>query len=242
MMTSLCIASTVIEDADGTLWFGGLNGISKLQPSKQYYYLLKPNSSLPSSSHFQNIISLHQQNNGKLWLGTDAGLYSFEMDNSPCKNFAMEDSGFNSYIFSIAEADSVLWLATLSGIKFFDLRKQAFIRKNGLPVELMKENENIAFIFATVEGDIWINDNTNKALYKYNKATERWNKYQHNADDSHSISTEVIGNILEDNNGNTWFCTLQDGLMRYDKKNDRFDFLKTGHTLLSYLFYIHLLL
>jgi hypothetical protein len=42
-----------MEDSDGTMWFGGLNGISKLQPSQQYYYLLKPNSVLPAALQFQ---------------------------------------------------------------------------------------------------------------------------------------------------------------------------------------------
>jgi hypothetical protein len=57
-----------------------------------------------------------------------------------------------SFIISMAEADSVLWLGTFSGIKFFDLRMQRFISKSNLPATLTKKNESITHIYKTASG------------------------------------------------------------------------------------------
>lgn len=226
-----------LEDSDGTVWFGGLDGISKLQPSKQYYHLLKPNLSLLPSLQFNDISSIYQQNDSIVWLGTDEGLYNFNMNNSNCRKYTTKTYAIPGLpnivsglpIYAIADIDNVLWLATLSGVKLFDLRTHLLSVNNNLPAELNRENEHIGYIHKTANGDIWIRDNSNNALYRFDKITNRWNKYEHNDSDSHSVSASVNGNIYEDESGNSWFGT-QDGLMWFDKKSSRFNFIKSGNT------------
>ena len=219
----------ILEENDGTLWFGGISGISKLEPSRQYYYLLTPKTSLPSSSQFHYITAVHQQNSSILWLGTDSGLYSFDTRSFDCRKFKMNNSPpLNPFILSIAEIDSVLWLATFSGTKFFDLKTHRFIRKSDVPAALTRETESIMVVYKTSSGDIWVYDFSEKTLYRFNKQLQEWSKFQHSDEDPHSVSAEVAANVLEDEQGNIWFGTLQDGLMRFDKINQRFDFFKTG--------------
>jgi hypothetical protein len=54
----------VLEERDGTLWFAGTSGISRLEPSKQYYYLLSPKASLPAPLQFHDISSIHHKTTG----------------------------------------------------------------------------------------------------------------------------------------------------------------------------------
>jgi signal transduction histidine kinase/streptogramin lyase len=227
-----------MEDRDGTLWFGGLNGISKLHPSKQYYYLLKPNTTLAPALQFHNIISLYQENDSILWLGTDEGLYSLNILNNICRKYTTKTytlSGVPNVVSglpvnAIAEIDSVLWLATHLGVKFFDLRTHLLVTNNDIPTGLTAETEFIGYIYKTANGDIWIKNNSSKALYRFDKMARQWHIYQHDDSDPHSVSTSAYGNILEDGKYNLWFGTRNDGLMRFDKKNNRFDFIKSGNT------------
>jgi ligand-binding sensor domain-containing protein/signal transduction histidine kinase len=215
----------IIEDKDGTLWFGSSNGISKLQPSSQNFSLLKPNESLPSTRQFKFINALYQQNDSLLWLGTNSGLYLYNLTNGKCKK-----SGDSTYINYIIPVNKELWLIGIYGIKVFDPVSKKFINTNPLPNEWKVKPREIRNLHACRNGDIWLVTGDTKELYQLRKSTNKWINYKHDAHNPHSSAAFVTQAMHEDDNGTMWFGTIEDGIMRFDAKQSRFDFFQTPHT------------
>jgi len=110
----------IIEDHDGTIWFGSLNGISKLQSSAQNFSLLKPNGSLPANQRFNFINALYQANDTSLWIGTNTGLYAYNLQTGQSKKFNNSLTGKLNYINYIVPFNNTLWLVCTNDVTVFN--------------------------------------------------------------------------------------------------------------------------
>ncbi len=82
----------VYEDRRGTLWattwYGGLN---RLQPDGRSFRVYTENDGLPSS----HIVSIVEDDSGRLWMATLQGLARFDPRNETFKNFTQDDGLLN---------------------------------------------------------------------------------------------------------------------------------------------------
>ena len=121
----------------------------------------------------------------------------------------------------IQDRDGFFWIGTLG----------ALCKWNGIglvsytPANSELSDGMIIAILEDKDGVIWLG--TTNGLNKYDKNTDRFTSYKHDADDPNTISHNTIGsqvqpqNLLEDASGVLWIAT-QKGLNRYNKDSNTF--------------------
>ncbi|WP_331969239.1 hybrid sensor histidine kinase/response regulator [Ohtaekwangia sp.] len=165
-------AWSILEDKDKRMWIGTYNGgLNLYHPETNSFTAFVHDSNNPKSIASNKVILLYQDTKGRIWVGTDGGgLDLFDPVLKTFQHYAHRDgvnSISNNAITQIHE-DVVgnFWIGTMSGLNYFDVRKQKFTvyrTTDGLP------NDAIAGILEDKDGNLWIS--TNKGLSKYNPAT-----------------------------------------------------------------------
>ncbi len=67
---------------------------------------------------------------------------------------------------------------------------------------------------------LWVG--TNEGLNRFDKNTGQWHRYLHDPDDPYSISSNIVGDVFEDQDGLLWIGTFDNGLNRFDPETERF--------------------
>lgn len=150
------------------------------------------------------VLCLYQDPDNKMWIGSTPGGvdiyngYEFKRDSSRLKLktrtvFHIDRQG-NDYFFS-----------TNNGLKIFSSDSTTtFDEDNGL------KSFRVFKTFKDSKGITWIA--TEKGIQQYEKGKIV------NPNLNSAIDTVSIFNIKEDSKGNIWFCTLFNGLYKYDRK------------------------
>lgn len=166
---------------------------------------------LPSNE----ILNLHQDKDGFIWLGTKNGLGRY--DGYQLQSFR---SDFNqphlltdNFIWCFAEDDNSLLLGTRHGVNI-----------------LNKKNYQIKPFPHKEVGSIWINDvfvdrkkviwvATSSHLYQFHPDYSLKKCFDNSPSNPPGSG---INSITEDNYGNLWVCTWGKGLYKYDRETDSF--------------------
>ena len=106
----------IFEDGDGTMWFGGYGGVSKLEDG--HFTNLTTREGLVGNY----IRTIYQDADGVIWIGTyDQGMSRFK--DGKFVNYGEPDGLYNSGVFAIEEdASSNFWISSNRGI--YRVRKQ----------------------------------------------------------------------------------------------------------------------
>lgn len=113
------------EDRDGNIWIGsnGL-GIAVYNPVNRYTKVLnKSNAGLPSN----NINTIYAARDGRVWIGSTAGLSTYNMNTNRTTTFSEDEGLANGVVYKILEDESGnLWVSTNKGLSSFDPVKKRF--------------------------------------------------------------------------------------------------------------------
>jgi signal transduction histidine kinase/DNA-binding response OmpR family regulator len=75
-----------------------------------------------------HIFAIEETAPGQLWLATDVGLLSLQLESGAIKRFTTEDGLSNNYVCGmLSEGDSALWLSTNHGLSRFGIADQSFM-------------------------------------------------------------------------------------------------------------------
>jgi signal transduction histidine kinase/ligand-binding sensor domain-containing protein/DNA-binding response OmpR family regulator len=112
-------------DNNGNIWAGSVFGVSVLyKGAKNFISYSKSNSNL---SHNQ-VRSLMQDHENKIWIGTENGLNLFDSEKRSFKLVSEKDGLPNSMINGILEdASGSLWISTNKGLSRYSPSKNTFI-------------------------------------------------------------------------------------------------------------------
>ena len=101
--------TSLVEDKDGYVWIGTLNGLNRFDGKEfKHYYADSSKSALPSSF----IRSLLLDSNGHLLVGTDEGLVKFNKKTETFETVSLNNKKIDGAIWKIFEIDSVLVIGT----------------------------------------------------------------------------------------------------------------------------------
>ena len=217
----------LFEDNAGNIWIstfsGGINKYIKTQPNISIF----SSSILNTSSNM--ITSLTEINSNLLLLGTYEGLGILNLNNQQFtpffKNNEIRKSPISSCIVSLAkESQNIFWFGTLSkGLVRFNLKTKEMINYtpdtepsiNDINVNVLTFDKNNTLWIGTISGGI----------ARYDKAKNIFIKYQHNPNDSTSLSNNRIKTIFVDSRNNIWIGT-EKGLNIYDRDKNCFKRIK----------------
>jgi len=218
------------EDSDNNLWIG-LHGaglaLFDRTSAKFRFYRNNPDDPYTISSNFVHCIT--QDKSGILWIGTgqiNGGANKAVPANPlfqqivPMKN--VKDMADNVIRCVFEDRNNIIWAATKSGnLYMYDSSFTVLAVLKELPLEKTRlPGYNIYSIAQDSEGYLWLGSKGGgiavsvEPLQNYQKGYKeiKFRLYQHDVNDSSSLSNNNIYSIIEDRQKNIWIGTYGGGL------------------------------
>ncbi len=133
----------LMQDKKGKIWYGGVNGLVSFLPHSKdnmpsevdLYYFDKDNR---QTITYNDINSVYQDSNGKIWIGTyGGGLNAFIPETEEFVHFSISDGLANEIVYScINDLDGNLWITTKNGLSKYIPGENRFVNytvAEGLP-------------------------------------------------------------------------------------------------------------
>lgn len=198
------ITSIIVEN-ENTIWVATYgDGIFKINPvTNSVARILYMNS--PELQHLNFITTICLTHDDTLWVGTIAGLFSFDPYRKEITekiSIIDKSSLSNNYILCLTEDyKNNLWVGTVRGLNRFIKNKNQFIKylkKDGL------SNDEINGIIVDDSGIIWVT--TNDGITRFNSETEEFTAFYES--DGLLGSLFNPGAILKDNDSEIYAGSL----------------------------------
>jgi signal transduction histidine kinase/CheY-like chemotaxis protein/ligand-binding sensor domain-containing protein len=201
-------AWTIFEDSDKNIWIGTFGGgLNLFNPETQTFTHYMHDDHDAGSISDNKIQSIAEDANGDLIIGTHGGgLNFFNKKTKKFKSFVHADnknSIANDNVNCIfRDKFQNLWIATMSGLNYFDRKKNVFsvyTSKDGLP-------NNVVFgILEDEKGNLWIS--TNKGLARLDPQSKKFKQY--------SVSDGLQSNEFKE----MAYCKTRSGEMYFGGNN-----------------------
>jgi signal transduction histidine kinase/ligand-binding sensor domain-containing protein/DNA-binding response OmpR family regulator len=206
--------NAILKDSQGLMWFATDDGLNRFDGTNFKVYRNQRGDT--TSIRANEILALHEDKRGNLWIGTSGGglsLYNRQKDNFLHFPLYKNTQGFsrNSVIRSICSDHlGMIWIAQFDGLFVLDpntnriSKQELLVEKNNAPVKT-----TLLCVFEDSKQRIWVaSDN---GLFLFNRQTKQFRQFVHNDLSESSISSNRIRAIAEDRSGNIWVGTT-DGL------------------------------
>jgi ligand-binding sensor domain-containing protein/putative methionine-R-sulfoxide reductase with GAF domain len=220
----------VHEDADGTVYIGSMNGLSFANPKHAFFSILQLPEGINHRSNYVNSLYLNADQQKQLWLAPNYDfLLRWDMATGDFRRFEpfgkpdLANRG-RKRISAMQATRDTLYFGTSDGIYTFDVHTEQFARLPYLPASLGLAGHWITVMKLNRRGELWFGA-SGWGLVCYNIHTHGYRVYRNDPNDAHSISKEGIGTIEEDAQGEMWLSASVDGIVRYDRQHDRFDYM-----------------
>jgi ligand-binding sensor domain-containing protein len=231
----------LLEDKDGSLWFGTMeNGIYRYKGATLTNFLTNKDQTLNLGNKNQLILDILQDKKGNIWFSSWNGGGVWRFDGNDFKNFLPSANYYkaNEDQRSLKKQQSILeYLPNISytpsqdyitddmifsitedhfGNIWFATRRHGACRYNGKTFTSFRENEGfvskgIYSILEDKKGNIWFSTDEN-GVFRYD------GKVFKNFTTKDGLINNSVFSILEDKSGNFWFGTRGFGLSRFDGK------------------------
>ncbi len=205
------------------LFFFLFSTIHVFGDNKMMFDHITQSEGLPSD-HVNQIL---QDSDGLMWFATYNGLASYDGYKFNTYNYSPNDTTTIShdYVISICEQSSrYIWVGTTNGFCRFDKEQENFKRYNSSKVGLLSRSSIRKLAFDSL-GNLWIASNAGLVIFDIQKET--FIGYVPDENNSNSISSGNISDILVDKNNKVWVATDQ-GLDLFDPVSKTFTHLKKG--------------
>jgi len=211
---------SVYEDRKGNIWVGTEKGLNFLQNGEKEFihFFHDPNDATSISGNI--IMSIFEDSKGRIWFGTENnGINLIHDDYKTFTRYnydpANDNSPASNYVNHIAEdSDGNIWFSHQSRLTILDSGSNTFLQYQG-------DCKDISQVINDEEdGVIWTLSDRG-ILCLHNPNAKAFKLYRPEANNTNSISSEVVISIYEDSNEELWISTLH-GLNRYNPKNGKF--------------------
>ncbi|WP_315823609.1 ligand-binding sensor domain-containing protein [Paraflavitalea speifideaquila] len=202
--------NAILKDHYGLMWFATDDGLNKFDGTNFTVYRHTPGDS--SSLRANEILALHEDRAGNLWIGTSGGglsKYDRKRDafiHYPLQSQTQELPG-NAVIMSIcSDLSGKVWIAQFEYLFVFDPANNTLSRlKLQAAADANHSPASPVCVFADSKQRIWAG--TINGLYLYTGGSNLFKKYVHNDKDSFSLVGNKIRAITEDSKGFIWVGT-----------------------------------
>jgi len=196
----------VFEDKEARKWIatlrGGLNIID--QQSTQFQSIKR--DALNSNSLVNNfVLSFSEDENQNIWIGTDGGgLSLWNRKKNTFTNYVKTtnpNSLTSNFVTSILnDSANNIWVSSFSGgIDRFQKSTGQFIHYSCYNSVKGVDDVNIWKLYQDRSGNLWAGTTRGGALYRYNKAADKFELFDNNLKDIHAIFQDAEGNLWAGN-------------------------------------------
>jgi ligand-binding sensor domain-containing protein len=181
--------TSLYVDQDLNYWIGTGNGLSVYHEKDQYYkihYITVEKRGVEKEALF--IRSIAQQSQGTLWIGTNVGVYHYNLTNRTLKHFELDQSDGSA--FSISVKDDDVWIGAAHSL--WRIKKNA--ARPQLELDLRK---GTFFVTKGNHNDLWLGTWA-RGLYHYDIATREIEPFVHLASNQVGIRSNSLVTGLND--------------------------------------------
>ncbi len=233
------VVNAVYERDNGDVLLGtldkGLERIVDVNENQQFFnYSARENSKYEYV--FNNITSLYEDEQKRIWIATTAGLLKVpgdELDQlqylSHHHLFKLNGVSLTSTIWDIFQDHrGVFWLSTLGGLVRLDVdnklgpaEKQIKWYTHEKEDERSLSNNRVWSVYQTRDNTLWIA--TSEGLNALRPGSEKFTRYRAASVNSSGLSSESVKVIFEDSQKRLWIGTLGGGLNYFNRNKDAFE-------------------
>jgi ligand-binding sensor domain-containing protein/serine phosphatase RsbU (regulator of sigma subunit) len=117
----------ILAAKNDMIWLASNKGLYQYDKKTDYFTLISRDFSQNTTLSSNHINFIHEDLNGILWVGTDAGLNRFDPKKGNFRIFTEKDGLANNNVMGILEDGHYnLWITTLKGISKFNVQTEAF--------------------------------------------------------------------------------------------------------------------
>ena len=214
--------NAIYGDAAGSIWVGGGgSGLVRFdeRTGRVRHYRHAPDD--PKSLISDDVISIHGDRDGQMWVGTQYGLSRFDPTTDGFTNYRPvgdHPASLNNWIWTIDQDRSgTLWLGTFGGALIrFDDKAKTFVTYAPDSRDPHKLNGGgITAIHQDRSGTLWVG--AFDGLYRFSPQNGMFIRYT----ESQGLPSSTIRCIQEDRSGRLWLST-QKGISRFDPRANVF--------------------
>jgi signal transduction histidine kinase/ligand-binding sensor domain-containing protein/DNA-binding response OmpR family regulator len=216
--------NAILKDRQGLMWFATDDGLNRFDGTNFKVYRNRRNDT--TSLRANEILALHEDKRGNLWVGTSGGGFSlYDRRKDAFSHYPSHKNTppltRNSVIRSIcSDRFGNIWIAHFEGLYVLDprlnhiSRMELITHKNGPAIKT-----TLHCVFEDSKNRIWVA--TDNGLLLYNRETNTFKQFVHNDLDKFSISSDKVRALAEDKLGNMWvgttdgLCMMQPDLQRF---------------------------
>lgn len=210
----------ILQDSKGFIWFGTKDGLNRYDGDNFRIFRKNNHNNQSLGNNFIRCIAEGKEN--ILYVGTDAGLYRMDMTdesfakiNTKTANGIEVTSAVNALYI---DKNGNLWIGTMAqGIFMYNPAKKTL---KAIEIEKYRLGLNATWSIVTDKsGSIWVG--TRLGLLRYNpdkgklEAPEGMFSIQDNS------QNEILC-MLDDNKGNLWLGTWDDGIRLFNKQTNEY--------------------
>ncbi|GAB3318469.1 two-component regulator propeller domain-containing protein [Larkinella ripae] len=205
---------SVFRDRDGSVWvgsyYGGVDQYSPLARQFGSYHPLGDAGGMPFKIAGP---MLPASTPDQLWLGTeDRGLFLLNADKTIARQYVHDPKNRHSLSNDkvkclLTDGPDGLWIGTLQGLNYLDLRRQTitrYLHEPGNPHSL--PNDRIYDLKRDAAGTLWIVTNLG-GLCRFVPETQSFVQLGHQPADQNSLSSNNATSLLIDSRGQLWVGT-----------------------------------
>lgn len=234
---------TIKKSRQGHLWVGTEGGINAFNTttntSKRYIAKPGQKGALQSDA----VLSVAEEDNGNVWVGTwSGGLHKLDTSTHTFTQFMPDATNAESshtvnsaYIWSLLiDKNKNLWIGTeTGGLNKLELTTGKF--KHFTASEPVNQhtvsNSHVWTLLEDNAGHIWAG--TLHGLNKFDKKTQTFSHYFHDANNINSLGNNRVISLFEDNEQQLWIGTQGGGISILDKDRKNFTRITTEQGLAS---------
>ena len=214
--------NSIYKDARGYVWLGGWNSnLDRFEERTGQFKHYRHAPSDPDSLMSDNVLSIHGDRNGQIWVGQEGGIGRFDLATDGFANYLPVPDNPASLANNIGtiyqDSSSALWLGSWGGaLSRFDDRAKTFVIYTPDPHDPHRLNGGgINTILEDRTGTLWLG--TWDGLYRHNRQNTTFTRYTENQ----GLPSSAIQGILEDKLGRLWLSTKK-GTSRFDPQTETF--------------------
>ncbi len=216
---------SLLLDSRRRLWVGTkFNGLFRFSPTGKNFVRFTAEE-YPGIS-VNNILSLIEDRDGTVWVGTASGLSVYDEKKEIFIQFDPQRFRKESIDHLMMDSSGNVWIATRQkGLHCYNREKKRIRTINTASGPNTVSDNYINYIFEDSKGNLWIGTNDG-GLNRYNVDSRTFDWFT----TRQYLPSNTVYSIIEDDNGNIWLST-DNGLSCYDTRGGVFTNYSTSEGL-----------
>ncbi len=217
------------EDRSGIMWVGSSeNGVCRFNQNRKLFSHLRSIPGRDNTLGNNVVVSLMEDPDGTLWIGTPRGLDKLDQKTGAITHFGY-GSGPPGTLGEVIvrcqyrDREGNFWLGTDgNGLQLFDPDTgRVTVHRHDARHPGSISSDRILDICQDRTGMLWIGT-YGGGLNRLDRAGGTFSHYRSSENDPSSLSDDIVRVILEDRSGSLWIGTYGGGLNRLDRRTGKF--------------------